>query len=396
MGVTSRLTINGPVTLRIRRWQQPQGGSQRPGAQAVGLALGQPSVGFRQMACVLAVNAASSFAGEERLFNQLGMGPVSREKLRQVVETEGQTVQQAQQQQSFPLGWQAPGCPDAQRQGSLVCMGVDGTMTPQITAAEKGKRRQKVAEKRAARAKTGKPPLKPLAPPKPGADGPWKEVKIVGAYEAHHEHRHWRSTSLNHLMAAILITQVARRVGMRLSNVTVAVVDGAEWIAARLRECLPDLTAIILDFFHLAEHVHDAARQAFGEGTPQARDWAEQLLTTIRQQGFAAFDALLAQSIADQVASPGAATALTKLRQYVTQRRDMVNYPYFESQGWPIGSGPTESMAGVLTSRVKGRGRRWDAPNIDAVMALQALDVSDEWNAYWQAQTHPAVRKLAA
>ena len=387
------MTINGPVALRVRRWKQPQGPSRRPGEQALGLALGQPSVGLRQMACELGVTANSSFAREERLFDKLGMGPVSREKLRQVVESEGQRVEQAQQQQQFPLPWQARGCPDAPRTGSLVCMGVDGTMTRQITDCEKRKRREKTAQKRAAQSAAGKK-LKPLAAPKRGTDGPWKEVKMVGAYQHHHEHRHWRSTTQNHLKAAILITQVARRVGLAGSDAAVAVVDGAEWIEARLREHLPNLTAIILDFFHLAEHVHAAAREVFGDGTQTARDWAEQLLTTIRHHGFGAFDTMIEQSITEHARSPAAGAALTKLRQYVTQRRAMVDYPYFESQGWPIGSGPTESMAGILTTRIKGRGRRWDPTHIDAVMALAALDVGDEWQPYWQAQT-PAQKTAA-
>ena len=135
--LTSRLTINGVVALRLRRWRAPQGGSLRPGEQILGLPLGQPSVQWRQMACELGVTANSSFARQERLFEKLGMGPVSREKLRQVVEAEGQRVQEAQQQQQFALNWQASGCPDAQHQGSLVCMGVDGTMTRQITDEEK-------------------------------------------------------------------------------------------------------------------------------------------------------------------------------------------------------------------------------------------------------------------
>ena len=360
----------------------------------LGLPVGQPSVGFRQIACTLALNA-SSFAREARLMGKLGMGPVSREKLRQVVEAEGQTVQDAQQQQSFPLTWQAQGCPDAARQGSLVCVGVDGVMTRQITAEEKRKRRRKVAGKRGARAKAGQQ-LKPLPKRKTGADGPWKEVKIVGAYQQNHQHRHWRSTTLNHLMAAVLMIQVARRVGLALTEATVAVVDGAEWIEARLRECLPNLTAVILDFFHLSEHVHVATNDAFGEGTTQAGQWADRLLTAIRQEGFAVFDALLGQCLADPGQSPGAQAALTELRQYVRQRQAMVNYPYFEAQGWPIGSGPTESMASVLSSRVKGRGRRWDAPNIDAVMALQALEVGDEWDPYWQAQSRTSAPTLAA
>lgn len=361
----------------------------------MGLALGQPTVGFRQIACTLALNANSSFDREARLLDQLGMGPVSGEKLRQVIEAEGQTVQQAQQQQSFALPWQARGGADAACEAPPLCVGVDGVMTRQITDEEKRKRRQKVAGKRGARAKAGQP-LAPLAKRKSGADGPWKEVKIVGAYQQDHEHRHWRSTTLNHLMAAVLLTQVTRRVGMALTQVTVEVVDGAEWIEARLRESLPDLTAIILDFFHLSEHVHAAARDVFGEGSAQARQWADRLLTAIRHEGFAVFDALLGQCLAEQGQSCDAQAALTDLRQYVSQRQDMVDYPYFEAQGWPIGSGPTESMASVLTSRVKGRGRRWDAPNIDAVMALQALEVGDEWDPYWQAQTQSTPHKNAA
>jgi hypothetical protein len=235
-----------------------------------------------------------------------------------------------------------------------------------------------------------------LAPRKKGADGPWKEVKIVGAYDAKHQHRHWSSTVMGHLMAAVLITQVARRVGLTPRHAVVAVIDGAAWIEARLRECLPHLQAIILDFYHLSQHVHEAMREVFGEGTPQARQGAGQLLDAIRYQGFAAFDAQMQSCLSDHAADARACDALTKLRQYVSQRQDMVNYPHFQAQGWPIGSGPTESMAGVLTARIKGRGRRWDADNIEAIMALQALEVNDESHAYWRIQAQAPPPKIAA
>jgi hypothetical protein len=387
------------VSVELRRWQQVRGGSVRPGETVIGLALGQPSAGFREMACDLAVGAASSFAHESQLMNKWFMGPVSREKLRQVVEAEGQCVLEAQRQQTFALDWKAPRPLEASptnAASAAICLGADGVMTRQITDDEKRKRRHKTAGKRGARAKTGKK-LAPLSPRKQGADGPWKEVKIVGAYDAEHQHRHWCSTVMCHLMAAVLITQVARRVGLTPRHAVVAVIDGASWIAARLRECLPHLQAIILDFYHLSQHVHDAMRAVFGDGTPAAQQWAEQLLHTIRHQGFAAFDALLQTCLTDH-APPGGGTdanaAVTQLQQYVSQRQEMVNYPYFEAQGWPIGSGPTESMAGVLTARIKGRGRRWDADHIDAIMALQALEVNDEAQAYWQTQAPP--RKQAA
>jgi hypothetical protein len=39
----------------------------------------------------------------------------------------------------------------------------------------------------------------------------------------------------------------------------------------------------------------------------------------------------------------------------------------------------------VVPDRVKGPGKRWDADNAEAVMALEALHQSRQWAALWQA-----------
>jgi hypothetical protein len=57
----------------------------------------------------------------------------------------------------------------------------------------------------------------------------------------------------------------------------------------------------------------------------------------------------------------------------------MLQYPKFLEQGRPIGSGPTESMCRATTERIKGVGMRWDAANAEALIALEALDQSGEW-----------------
>ena len=54
------------------------------------------------------------------------------------------------------------------------------------------------------------------------------------------------------------------------------------------------------------------------------------------------------------------------------------------------GTSPTESYCKALTGRLKGRGRRWDRPNAEALMALAAVQHSDLWAAYWQQQLHQA------
>lgn len=72
-----------------------------------------------------------------------------------------------------------------------------------------------------------------------------------------------------------------------------------------------------------------------------------------------------------------------RLLGYIAQRRDMIRYPEFRQHGWQIGSGPTEAQCKASTQRLKGRGRRWDRGNAEAVMALDCLDSSNAWHLYW-------------
>jgi len=78
------------------------------------------------------------------------------------------------------------------------------------------------------------------------------------------------------------------------------------------------------------------------------------------------------------------------LINYVTDRREMIQYPRFIEQGLQIGSGPTESQCKQVPRRVMGRGKRWDADNAEAVMALEAMEQSGLSQAYWK---HCAVRR---
>jgi hypothetical protein len=74
------------------------------------------------------------------------------------------------------------------------------------------------------------------------------------------------------------------------------------------------------------------------------------------------------------------------LVNYVSERREMIKYPEFQTKGWQIGSGPTEATCKTLTARLKGSGMRWEANNAEALMALEALTQSGQWDLYWQSQ----------
>jgi len=74
----------------------------------------------------------------------------------------------------------------------------------------------------------------------------------------------------------------------------------------------------------------------------------------------------------------------------VDKRREMIKYPEFLAKGRHIGSGPTESMCRATTERLKGAGMRWDADNAEALMTLEALDQSGQWQLYWKCCLRPA------
>ena len=86
--------------------------------------------------------------------------------------------------------------------------------------------------------------------------------------------------------------------------------------------------------------------------------------------------------------SPTKRAAANHLLQYAAERQTMIRYPEFRQKHWQIGSGPTEAECKTTTHRVKGRGRRWDSDNAEAMMALAALHDSGLWHQHWTTLNH--------
>jgi hypothetical protein len=64
-----------------------------------------------------------------------------------------------------------------------------------------------------------------------------------------------------------------------------------------------------------------------------------------------------------------------------------MDYPYYRSRGWLIGSGHIEAACKtVVGQRLKGSGMRWGEAGADTVCCLRALFKSerDQWEAFWE------------
>ncbi len=379
--------------MQRTRWHNLATGSVIPADTWLDSATATVSLGARELACRLN-QGARSFAKAHDNLARAAQIRMSDELLRHVVEAEGKAVLKAHKTGQLTIPWTAADCrvPDAAGQPvgpSRIYLGSDGVKVPLVTDDEKHKRRAAVKHKRQQRGRR----CRPLPKAKRGADSRYKEFKIVTYYDQEQEHRHVVATRGDHAVAGTLMRRDASRIRLDQAADKVALVDGAPWIVNEIEAQSLPLDDVGLDFYHLADNVHQARRLVFGEDPTEVKDtpgqrWAGDVLHTAKHQGY---EALRDQLLAWKASLRGVKQrqAAERLLNYVTDRRPMIQYPQFLEQGRHIGSGPTESMCRATTERIKGVGMRWDANNAEALMALEALDQSDEWKVYWALYLRP-------
>ena len=379
----STLSVNGRVLLSRKRWYLKGEGSRSPLTMLLDAALATESVGVRDLCCRLNGNGRNFERVAENLAKAAGVS-MSGEKLRQVVEAEGRRVLAKAKSGALGPDWKADQCKVRTAEGrkvSRVYLGVDGFMVPLVTEQEKRKRRKKVKRKRRLRRKRGAG-AKPLAAARAGADGPWKEFKLVVFYSEDMSRRLVSVTKGDCDASGRLMRRDAGRIGFGAADERVGNVDGGPWIIGQIHRRNLPMTATGLDFFHLGENVHKTRRVILGEESPEGVQWAGELLHTVKHEGY---EPMWEKLMEQRKGSRGIKRKeLDRLIHYVAQRKEMIRYPEFQSRGWQIGSGPTESQCRVLPARTKAGGAmRWDAANAEAVMALEAMWRSRQWDAYW-------------
>jgi len=381
------------VQLLRRRYGDGVEGHEVPVDDLIDVAGRAISLGVGELACRLSLDA-HSFARAARNLLAAAQLRLGEETLRKLVETEGKLAQRAQECEQLEFDWHASDCrtepkakPDAM---TRLYVGCDGVQVPTVTDAEKDKRRVRVKERRRHLPRRRGVHRRALPGLKRGSDQTWKEFKIVTMYDQCRERRLVRGTRRNHHHAGKLMRQMGTALRWRGATQKIALVDGAPWIRSQMERNLPGLDALTLDCFHLAEHVHQARREVFGEDDEAGRAWAAEVMTAIKHQGYEAMWQRVVE-VRSRTRAYSKRAALDGLMHYVAERRTMLDYVRHAQEGWDIGSGPTESMCKALTRRLKGRGMRWDADNAEAVMALEALMQSDAWSTWWQHRFHSTI-----
>jgi hypothetical protein len=172
----------------------------------------------------------------------------------------------------------------------------------------------------------------------------------------------------------------AAQVGITdVAQITV-LADGADWIWNEQRSQFPTAEGV-LDIFHAAEHLSDAGKLLFGEGTDQAEAWLAASRHALLSRGWLGLCDQVGRVLQDR--RPETQTVMDDLTQYFFKQRAHLDYARRLVEGRSVGSGMIESTCKQLGKRLKQGGARWNVANVPAMANLCSLRHSSHWEAYW-------------
>ena len=219
----------------------------------------------------------------------------------------------------------------------------------------------------------------------PLVHGQWAEVKtlVIGEVPAGQEGGAVKSTHVSYFSrmseASVFADQASvetRRRGVADAAQVCAVMDGAEWIDGVVDLHCPDALRI-LDFPHAAQAVSAIGQEA-GMGESEASPpWVATQLHTLKHEGPAPVLAELARLCAlFPLNEP-----MSKSYAYLVKREERMQYPSYQQDGWPIGSGIVESgNKVVMQARLKGAGMHWAPSHVNPMLALRTAACNDRWD----------------
>lgn len=161
------------------------------------------------------------------------------------------------------------------------------------------------------------------------------------------------------------------------------VADGAEWIWAWADQ-YPWVIGI-LDYYHVKEHVWEAANELQGEGSPQAAAWVKQIMDRLWRGWVPSTVQKLDEMRPRGRDAPAKRDALNALATYLENHDGLIKFGEDRNAGRTIGSGAIESFCKQLFSmRMKGPGMFWGPQGARNVMDLRTHYLTGHWEELWR------------
>jgi hypothetical protein len=226
----------------------------------------------------------------------------------------------------------------------------------------------------------------------PLVGGAWAEVRTVaigevkeeitgaGQREVHTCHLSYFSRMTDAETFGDVAQVEMQRRGVSQAKAVCAVTDGADWIQGFVDLHRPDAVRI-LDFPHAAEHLNLLIEALQHAGVPLPSNVLERSLHILKHRG----PGLLLRWCDRLPAALTELEAVQKQMHYFRKREALLQYPVYQQQSWPIGSGMVESANKVVVqARLKGAGMHWEPAHVNPMLALRTAACSERWDEAWQ------------
>jgi hypothetical protein len=305
--------------------------------------------------------------------------------------------------------------PPTEEEGEVLVIEVDGKCPPIATQAELAKRRgkrqakakracrcgcqrhrgrakreargSKKRRKRGDKSKNGKEVVVVVMYTlKRGADGKLhgpRNKKLYGTFRGRKAAARWARAEAT-----------KRGFGPETTQTVQIVVDGAKGLKHQLEKLFPK-AIFTLDVCHVVEKLWALGRHYHPEGSAALGAWVEDLKELV-YAGKAARLVKRLKELWRQTAAHGPGTktrreCLRRLINYVSSRKDMMQYAKWMKEDLVIASGQVEGAVRQLVGeRLDCAGMRWVQGKAEAVLHLRCIELNGDWDKFvtwFQGQT---------
>jgi len=210
----------------------------------------------------------------------------------------------------------------------------------------------------------------------------WKELKVgaIGTLAAAAdltEDQTSRSTALQYTACVGSVDdfsprlwQLAVQQQVPYAGHVAVTADGAGWIWRLTADLFPCSTQIV-DWYHAAQQAAALAQARFPDDAAAAQHWYNTLKRDLWQ---GEVWKVIAQAQAAHVSA-----------NYFVDHQRRMDYPAYRAEGYPVGSGTTESGVKQYKQRLCGAGMRWSRPGVNRMIVLRSAAMGEHFDQRWAA-----------
>jgi hypothetical protein len=224
----------------------------------------------------------------------------------------------------------------------------------------------------------------------------WKELKVGSIFEIEKRNRMDKKTGQEIELGHAVKNGYAAHLGgpeifgrkmwteaqgrhweQAIDNIVIG--DGATWIWNLAAEHF-HASRQTVDWYHASEHLANAGKILYGDGSPKARRWHRSMETPL-YQGHANKIVGKLRGLAKQ--NPSKSEELLKEANYFKNNHKRMQYMETREDGFPIGSGMVESAAKQYKTRFAGAGMRWSRAGLTRLLPVRTAILSKRFDRMW-------------